>query len=170
MFPVIPELGNERKKDLENRLKALQKIDNKLRYQICLSDEDFKVYIKIYNKGEYDPYRELPIEYLDPNLTVRDLKPLTKNTLPEEELDNEETADKNYKPPANNILSKTKKAQFIKLRDEKKKFVTDLQISEFLHAYLAGTKCSPWMNFLYMSPEDYMELNQRAATPGPSFL
>ena len=41
MFPVIPEMGLDRKKDIEGRLKNLQKIDSKIRYQIRLGDNDY---------------------------------------------------------------------------------------------------------------------------------
>ena len=74
MFPVTPEIGIDRKKDIENRFKALQRIDPKIRYQIRLGEDDFKVFVKIYTKGEYDSYREFPIEYFDPNEHVREQK------------------------------------------------------------------------------------------------
>ena len=74
MFPVIPEMGLDRKKDIEGRLKNLQKIDSKIRYQICLGDNDYKVFIKFYIKGKYESFRELRIEFLDPNDHVHPLQ------------------------------------------------------------------------------------------------
>ena len=104
MFPVIPEMGTERKKDLELKLKSLQRIESRLRYQIRLSDEDFKVFVKIYKQGEYDSYRDLPIEYLDPNNEVRQLKTFTNTDLPEEVSDDKNPTNDEYIPSGNHIL------------------------------------------------------------------
>ena len=93
MFPVIPEMGLNRKKSIENKLKSLQKLDSKLRYQIRLGKSDFHVFVKVYNEGEYEKFREIPTEYIDPNNETEKIKTFTTNTLPEEVSSEEENND-----------------------------------------------------------------------------
>ena len=175
MFPVIPELGLNRKKDIELRLKSLQRIDDKLRYQVRLGENDFRIFLKIYIKGEYVAFRECPIEYIDPNENVRDFKTITTNIEPDEE--DEHLGDEKDTEPTqwNDVLSKRTRKRFMAQKKLQNKFVSDTQIIEFLHAYLNGTKVSPWAHFLEKSPEEtIMELEEipalEAAPAGPSRL
>ena len=48
--------------------------------------------------------------------------------------------------------------------------VTDIQIVEFLHAYVKGTKVSPWAHFLARSPEDLMEQEENVPPPSAAML
>ena len=51
-------------------------------------------------------------------------------------------------------MLKQKSKKFMEDKKRINKFVTDLQIIEFLHAYLKGTKVCPYDHFLERSPED----------------
>ena len=150
MFPVTPEIGIDRKKDIENRFKALQRIDPKIRYQIRLGDDDFKVFVKIYTKGEYDSYREFPIKYFDPNEHVRDLKTVLNKDSDDGTPELDEPATNEW----SNVLNKHTRRRFMKQKKELNRFISDTQIIEFLHDYLKGTKVSPWGHFLSKSAED----------------
>ena len=101
---MTPELGLDRKKDIESRMKKLQNIDEKIRYQIRLAEDDFKVFLKFYTKGEYKVYREMPLEYLDPNDEVRSLKPLTTNDEDDEDVNTPDEHQNNFNN-WNNVLS-----------------------------------------------------------------
>ena len=105
---------------------------------------------------------------MDPNLEIRKLKTTNTNILPEEETEKADSDDENYPQTGNSILSKPTRAEFQRRRELNSKKVTELQVLEFIHAYLAGTKCSPWSYFLDKSPEDLMELEERADLAGPS--
>ena len=171
MFPIIPEMGLDCEKDIEGRLKNLQKIDSKIRYQIRLGDNDYKVFIKFYIKGEYESFRELPIEFLDPNNHVRPFRNTTVDSTeeePKEQPDEPSHGTNVWK----DVLSKKTRKNFIKEKKRLNRYVTDLQIIKFLHAYVKGTKISPWNHFLSKSPEDtMMELvDNGTAVAGPSSL
>ena len=53
-------------------------------------------------------------------------------------------------------VKKTRR-NFLQQKKRLNRFVTDLQIVEFLHAFVKGTKISPWSHFLALSPEEVME-------------
>ena len=52
IFPVIPSCGIDRKKAIERVLKEVQKFNSNIRYQIRLGERDFKIFMKVYIKGE----------------------------------------------------------------------------------------------------------------------
>ena len=41
--------------------------------------------MKFNNKGEYEPYREIPMELLDPHNKIPPINTMTKNTIPKED-------------------------------------------------------------------------------------
>ena len=41
--------------------------------------------MKVYTKGEYEPYRDKPAEFLDPKDEFPEIMTQTKTTIPEEE-------------------------------------------------------------------------------------
>ena len=83
IFPVIPSCGIDRKKAIEKVLKEVQRYNSIIRYQIRLGERDFKVFMKTYIKGEYEAYREIPIEIIDPHEEFPPIKSVTTNTIPE---------------------------------------------------------------------------------------
>ena len=165
MFPVIPEMGINRKKSLENKLKSLQKLDSKLRYQIRLGESDFRVFIKIYHDGEYEKFREIPTEFIDPNEEADKIKTYTSNTLPEEESSEDENVNPNN-TEWSKITSKQSRRKFRELKAKSKKHVSETQVMEFIYAFLKGTKTTPWQHFLGVCPMDLME--QEMVNPQPS--
>ena len=73
---------------IEHKCKDLQRIDSRIRYQISLGDEDFFIFLKIFNCGEHDTYREVPLMYIDPH-EVCGLK-TSSNKIPREEMEEED--------------------------------------------------------------------------------
>ena len=165
MFPVVPEKGINRKKSIENKLKSLQKLDTKLRYQIRLGESDFRVFVKIYRDGEYDKFREIPTEFVDPNDETEKIRTFTTNTLPEEESSDDDIPDPND-PNWTKINSKKSRRRLKKLKEKSKKKVSETQVMEFIYAYLRGTKTTPWDHFLGVCPMEAIE--QEVANPTPS--
>ena len=66
MFPVVPKMGINQKTDLENKLKSLQTLDCKFRYQIRLGESDFRVFVKIYHQGSMINSGRSPLYILTP--------------------------------------------------------------------------------------------------------
>ena len=146
MFPVIPEMGINRKKSIKTKLKALQNLDTKFRYQIRLGESDFRVFIKIYHEGEYEKFREIPIEYIDPNGETEKLRTFTSNTLPEEESTDDES-NENSSQEWQKLSSRQTRRKFRKLKTKSNKRVSETQIMEFIYSYLRGTQITPWDHF-----------------------
>ena len=167
MFPVIPEMGINRKKSIENKLKALQTIDQKLRYQIRLGHSDFKVFLKIYHEGEYEKFREIPIDYIDPNDEAEKLRTFTADIIPEDEISDDETTE-NQSQEWQRLSSRQTRRKFRNLKAKSNKRVSDTQILEFIYAYLRGTQITPWGHFLGTCPMEAMEEDLRNPTPGTS--
>ena len=134
MFPVIPEMGINRKKSIENKLKALQTIDQKLRYQIRLGHSDFKVFLKIYHEGEYEKFREIPIDYIDPNDEAEKLRTFTADNIPEDEISDDETTE-NQSQEWQRLSSRQTRRKFRNLKAKSNKRVSDTHILEFIYAY-----------------------------------
>merc|ERR1711954_323576 len=67
MFPVTPNCANERKKAIESIFKQIQRTNTQFRYQIRLGEHDFHLFVKEYKVGEYEPYREISMEFIDPH-------------------------------------------------------------------------------------------------------
>ena len=167
MFPVIPEMGINRKKSIETKLKALQNLDTKFRYQIRLGESDFRVFIKIYHEGEYEKFREIPIEYIDPNGETEKLRTFTSNTLPEEESTDDES-NENSSQEWQKLSSRQTRRKFRKLKTKSNKRVSETQIMEFIYAYLRGTQITPWDHFLGSCPLEAMEEELQNPTPTPT--
>ena len=156
MFPVIPSCGTDRKKFIENLLKKLQTTNKKLRYQIRLGDADFKIFVKEYNKGEYSPYREIPMEILDPNEQAPEIRTDNKKILPEELPEPEDKLLELFRGEETDwkgMSPDQRKGLFKLLLKKKNKQVSILQISEFLSEFLAGTKTLHHQHFLSLCPE-----------------
>ena len=60
-----------------------------MRYQIHLGECEFKIFMKIYVKGKYEPYREIPMEFIDPIDELTTINTGTKNTIPEDEMEDD---------------------------------------------------------------------------------
>ena len=159
MFPVIPPCAIERKKQLESNLKNLQRINQKLRYQIRLGANDFRIFIKEFEKGEYSPYREVPIEIIDPHEDSPKIKTETTNILPEELPNSEESLrklDKGENTDWKNLTDTQKRDLFrMKLKDKNSR-VSPLQITEFLGEFLTGTRTLHHQAFLAKCPGTLM--------------
>ena len=156
MFPVIPPCGTERKKSLETNMKSLQGTNLKLRYQIRLGEHDFCIFLKEYIKGEYTPYREVPIEFVDPHEEAPPIKTANTNVLPEELPESEDDLRKHDNGSNINwkILTEKQKRELFRLKlKEKQSKVSILQISEFLGEYLNGTRTAHHEAFLARCPE-----------------
>ena len=156
MFPVIPNCGLDRKKSMENVLKKIQELNSSFRYQIRLGEKDFKVFAKYYTKGEYDPYREIPLEFLDPHGEFPEIKTKTVNSIPEEDMDEEETNvdTENW----TSLSDRQRKKVFRNKLALKKAKVSILQIAEFLYEFIKGTKVNAHDNFLASCLADLMEM------------
>ena len=139
-----------KKESLEEILKSLYVMDNSLRYQIRLGKHDFRVFIKFYKEGHFDQYREIPSEFLDPDETCAKIKTSNTDTLPEEEEESDEEGLTDWRAREN---LKQKKEFLLKMKNKKSR-VTLLQISEFLHSYINGTKVNQYWAFLELSPEE----------------
>ena len=167
MFSVIPEMGLNRKKGIEAKLEELQRIDDKLRYQIRLGNTDSKVFVKIYHKGEYNKFRELPLVYLDPNNKLDNIKTFTSDNLSKEE--SEEESESNSKENNwNSITSKQSRRRFQKIKENQRCDISNLQLMEFIYAYVKGTQDQSWKHFLMPRPEDSMEQDYTNPMPGTS--
>ena len=148
-------------------MKALQALDSKFRYQIRLGEADFCVFIKIYHKGEYEKFREIPLEYINPNNELEKIRTFTTTVLPKEISSDEESINEN-EHDLTKLTSKQTRRKFKNLRAKSKKKVSDTQIIEFIYAYLRGTKISPWNPFLGVCPLEAMEEDLQHPKPGPS--
>ena len=156
MFPVIPPCGSERKKHLEATLKRLQSTNPRLRYQIRLGECDFRIFLKDYVKGEYVPYREIPVEIIDPHEEAPPLRTLTTNILPEELPEDDDSLKKLDKGTETNwkTLSEKQRRDLFRMKlKEKQTKVSILQMSEFLGEFLAGTRTMHHDHFLSRCPE-----------------
>ena len=59
-------------------------MDNSFCYQIRLGNGDFWIFIKYFEKGRYDQYREIPKEFIDPEIKAATVKTNCTTVLPEE--------------------------------------------------------------------------------------
>lgn len=155
MFPVIPPCAIERKKQLESILKKLQAINPRFRYQIRLGANDFRIFVKEFVKGEYSPYREVPLEIIDPHEDSPTIKTDTTTVLPEELPSSEESLrimDKGENTEWKSLNDAQRRDLFrLKLKDKNTR-VTPLQIAEFLGEFLTGTRTLHHQAFLAKCP------------------
>merc|ERR1712081_106522 len=65
-------------------LKRDQAINSQLRYQVRMGDNDLVIKIKYQYKNDFQPYRSIQLEHIDPNDSVRgwDLVSARKNAAP----------------------------------------------------------------------------------------
>ena len=68
----------KRKKLFEAILTNLKKMNTKLRYQIRNGQDDIKIMIKFHNPDEYSAYKEVPLNFLDPNNECHKLETVSK--------------------------------------------------------------------------------------------
>ena len=166
MFPVVPICGIDRKKEIERLLKQVKQLNSKVRCQIRLGERDFKVFMKIYNEGEFEPYREIPLEILDPHDEFPAIKTATTNKIPEEDHEYDKT-NIEIKDLVK-LPEKIRRMIFKKMLSRKDVKVSSLQISEFLVKYLQGTSTNAHKDFLEVCPAAIVAEMEPAA--GPSQL
>ena len=89
----------------------------------------------------------MPLQYLDPNESVRDFRTSTPNSDENEsDEDKTESIESNFNQ-WNNVLSRQTIKHFMAQKRKLNRHVSDSQIMEFLHQYIKGTKVSPWQHF-----------------------
>ena len=62
----VPPCLLERKKGIVRKMEELRKLNRKLRYQIRLGEDDFKVLVKRHSDVEYTRYKPMEMDILDP--------------------------------------------------------------------------------------------------------
>ena len=124
-------------------------MDSSIRYQIRLGNHDFRIFLKFYKEGQFDPYREIPSELIDTKETCAKIKTNNTEVLPEEE-DFKKQRITDWRARE---MYKEKK-EFQQKMKNRKKNVTLLQINEFLHSCINGTKSNQYRVFLDISPEE----------------
>ena len=125
------------------------------------------MFLKIYHEGEYEKFREIPIDYIDPNDEAEKLRTFTADTIPEDEFTDDETTE-NQSQEWQRLSSRQTRRKFRNLKAKSNKRVSDTQILEFIYAYLRGTQITPWGHFLGTCPMEAMEEDLRNPTPGTS--
>ena len=122
--------------------------------------------MKIYNEGKFDPYREIPLEVIDPHDELPKIKTATTNKIPEEESDDDDS-----EVDISDLVKLPKKKRrrmFMKLLSKKEVKVSHLQIAEFLVKFLQGTSTNTQKDFLEVCPAAVLAEMEPAA--GPSQL
>ena len=122
-------------------------MDSSIRYQIRLGSHDFRIFLKFYKESQFDPYREIPSELIDTNETCAKIKTNNTEVLPEEE-DFKEQRITDWRARE---MYKEKK-EFQQKMKNRKKNVTLLQINEFLHSCINGTKSNQYRAFFRHKP------------------
>ena len=150
IFPVIPDCALDRKKHFEDILKNLHNIDESLRYQIRLGNGNFRIFVKYFEEGKYEPYKEIPKEFIDPEENAAPVKTDNTDILPEDNEDEDIAEIQNWRVRE---AIKTRNEYKRKLKARKSP-VSLLQISEFLNAYILGTKTDHTRAFLELCPQE----------------
>ena len=142
-----------RKKELENLIKSYREHEPNLRYQIRTGATDIKLMMKFQEPNDFQYWKQVQIEYADPNNTIPDMDyetPPTRNKS--EECSTEETPeqvnDTNVKEPEEGDIweESRKRKERSPLQQEKKRMkqlYSPKNMTKRMKDYLNGTKLHP---------------------------
>merc|ERR1711954_167759 len=139
VFPHIPGKAMSKKEGIERIMKRIQAINQQLRYQVRMGENDLILKIKYQYKDDYRPYVSVDIKDIDPNDPIPDweLVMSSRKTIPETPkagpFDWQKAGKRNASRSPEDRSSKRSNREDI----------DDWQIAEFIHEFLEGTRTKP---------------------------